>query len=301
MKPVGFVNFLKPPGMTSHDVVSSLRRLFGEKCIGHLGTLDPGAAGVLPVAVGSQATKIIEYVSSVSKGYRAEMLLGRTSNTGDLFGDVIVSGEHAVPDAERILAILASFEGTIEQTPPMASSIKVNGKKLYEYFRKGANVEIPQRTVVISSVSLVEYTYPKLVIDVECSCGTYIRTLCSDIGAAAGCGALMSFLVRYRSGNFCLEQSLSYEEISVRFPEDISFFISPYDVMETYGTIILTEPLVEKVRHGNQFCLQSGEPYPPENTILRLADEQGNLLAVGKAFYDGGIYIKPEKVFISGS
>ena len=204
----GFLNILKPPGLTSHDVVRFMRVLFPGIKIGHGGTLDPGAAGVLPLLLG-KATKFSSYLMDFSKTYRAELFLGLTTDTEDSSGKVVTQKKEPffLPE-EEIKRVLASFQGEIRQVPPMFAAIKRKGRKLYEYAREGIVVQRPARNVRIHSLRLLDYFPPeRVMIEVKCSKGTYIRTLCSQIGAALGCGGHMSFLLRKAVGGFLLSQA----------------------------------------------------------------------------------------------
>lgn len=211
----GFINFLKPPGMTSHDAVGLVRRVLHEKHVGHAGTLDPGAAGVLPIAVG-KAARLIEYLDNVHKYYRAEMRLGIETDSGDDSGRVIAQAtSFAVPDASRINEIFADFTGSILQVPPAYSAIKINGRRACDLARQNIDVEIPSRQVEIFSLKLLDTNDDNktLLFDVECSKGTYIRSLCQDMGRAMGIPSTMSFLIRTAVGIFRLEDAISVEEL----------------------------------------------------------------------------------------
>ncbi|MDR3295836.1 MAG: tRNA pseudouridine(55) synthase TruB, partial [Clostridiales Family XIII bacterium] len=202
----GLLNFLKPSGMTSHDAVSFLRRLTGVKRIGHMGTLDPMAAGVLPLCIG-RATRIAEYLVFDTKEYRCEMRLGLKTDTLDIWGTTVWEAEpcHLLHlDEARIREQANVFTGEQMQTPPAYSAIKISGKKLYEYAREGQPVQVPARKIDIKSITVYEVDLEerRLVFDVVCSKGTYIRSLCHDMGEALGCGAVMSHLIRTRSGCF---------------------------------------------------------------------------------------------------
>lgn len=208
----GFINVLKPPGMTSHDVVGYVRRLLKLKKAGHAGTLDPGAAGVLPVAVG-RATRLIEYLGG-DKEYRAELTFGYATDSGDDLGKVIaVKRDFTLPDAETLNNVLQSFVGEQMQVPPVYSAIKISGVKAYELARQSKNVEIPARRIIISRLELLEKRDYSLLLDTECSKGTYIRSLCRDIGEKLGIPAVMSFLVRMRVGDFTLKEAHTLEEL----------------------------------------------------------------------------------------
>lgn len=209
----GFLNVLKPPGMTSHDIVSAVRRMYHLKRVGHTGTLDPSAAGVLPVGLGL-ATRLIEYLDKDDKSYRAEITFGWASDTGDDTGEEIARQAFVMPSEDVIRRTLESFEGDIEQLPPMYSAIKINGKKLYELARAGKEVERTARPVRIHKITLIERREDAIVIDVDCSKGTYIRTLCIDIGEKLGIPAVLSFLLRTKAGHFDLSSALTLEELA---------------------------------------------------------------------------------------
>ena len=190
--------------MTSFDVIRRLKRIFPRIKMGHTGTLDPMATGVLPVALG-QATKIIEYLENVDKVYRASMVLGAVSDTQDAWGKIEYTGAKSI-DAKQVPGVLEKFVGTIEQIPPMYSALHYQGQRLYDLARQGIEVERPPRSIHIKRLDLLEQTinedgFPELHLEVECSKGTYIRTLCYDIGQELGTGAYMSALLRVRSVN----------------------------------------------------------------------------------------------------
>ena len=207
----GVINVLKPPGMTSHDVVNFLRRLFQLKKIGHSGTLDPAAAGVLPIFIG-KATKAIEFFVDDDKEYIAEMILGFTTDTGDLEGNIKKISPVNITKL-HLKEALKQFIGEISQVPPMYSAVRYKGKKLYELARQGIVVERKPRIVNIYSLDLIDYSSKSAIVKVACSRGTYIRTLCEDIGNMLGCGACLSCLVRTQSGPFRIENSFALEEI----------------------------------------------------------------------------------------
>ena len=200
----GLVNVLKPPGMSSHDVVSFIRRVYQTKKVGHAGTLDPAACGVLPIAIG-KATRLIEYMSEADKSYRAELTFGFETDSGDDTGIIVKKvDKYILPSFEVISDTLNSFVGDIIQTPPMHSAIKINGNKLCDLVRKGIKVEVPSRKVEIKKILPIQYRNNKLLFDVSCSKGTYIRSLCMDIGHKLMIPATMSFLTRTRVGDFSL-------------------------------------------------------------------------------------------------
>ncbi len=208
----GFLNILKPTGMTSHDVVKVLRRILGEKKTGHTGTLDPMAVGVLPVGIGT-ATKITEYLDNDYKKYRCELILGLRTDTGDIWGNILEKREAVSFNHEDVYAFEKEYRGEIEQTPPMYSAVRVGGRRLYEYARSGEEVEVKSRTITIKELKIVRIEGKKILFDVECSKGTYVRTICTEMGERLGCGAAMSFLARTASGAFTIEKAVTFEEI----------------------------------------------------------------------------------------
>lgn len=207
----GIVNVLKPPGMTSHDVINRIRRIYGTRKAGHSGTLDPDAAGVLPVFIGN-ATRLLEYAAADIKQYRAEGIFGVRTDTGDDSGNVLE--RKAVPDigAAEFEEALHQFRGKTVQVPPMYSALKIKGKKLYEYARQGVTVERQGRPIEIFKLELIRFAPPYFCLDVTCSKGTYIRTLLENIASAAGSCACMTFLLRTRVGSFCIEESHTLDE-----------------------------------------------------------------------------------------
>ena len=208
----GILNVLKPPGMTSFDVVANLRRILKVRKIGHTGTLDPGAVGVLPVCIGN-ATKAIEFMTEKDKVYRAELKLGISTDTQDITGEVIETKDINVT-REQIRDAVMSFVGDYSQIPPMYSAIKINGQKLYDLARSSITIEREPRNVKIYYINIIDISEDGSVLfDVACSKGTYIRTLCEDIGNMLGCGACLSCLVRTSSGPFKIENSFTLEEI----------------------------------------------------------------------------------------
>ena len=212
----GFINVLKPTGLSSHDVVDIVRRIFKQKRVGHAGTLDPAAAGILPIALG-RAARLVEYMEGADKSYRAEIAFGYATDTGDVYGEVIESVENPVlPSEEELRSVLGRFVGVITQTPPAYSAIKVGGQRAYDLARQGAAVEIPTRTVRIDRLDLVhaDAVHARILVDVNCAKGTYIRSLCTDIGAALGLPATMRFLLRTRVGGFMLADSYTLEELA---------------------------------------------------------------------------------------
>ncbi|WP_432665007.1 tRNA pseudouridine(55) synthase TruB [Wukongibacter baidiensis] len=208
----GILNILKPPNMTSHDIVSVVRKKINLKKVGHTGTLDPMAVGVLPVCIG-KATKIIEYLQHDTKVYRAELTLGRATDTQDRWGNIISESPVNVTE-DDIIEVFNNFKGEQFQIPPMYSALKHKGKKLYELAREGKEIEREARKITIFYLNILKIVDNRVLFDVKCSKGTYIRTLCHDIGQALGPGAHMSFLERLESGVFKLENTITVEELN---------------------------------------------------------------------------------------
>jgi len=288
----GILNVLKPPGMTSHDVVSFARRLFRVKRIGHTGTLDPGVAGVMVLCVG-KATRLVEYLLESGKAYRAELTLGVTTDTQDSFGQVLDKKENFLLDFSLVEKTVAEFRGKIEQIPPMYSAVRHQGKKLYELARDGQEVERTARMIEIKSLNLLGYKDyssqglifgSKVIFDVECSKGTYIRTLCHDIGDKLGCGAYMSYLIRTQVGKFCLEDAWSLEELSsLELPEKALTSMSA-DLIDL-PQIIVNHQGEKNLLHGRTInqrhvieIKKSGPIEQREN--FSVSDNEGNLLAI---------------------
>lgn len=248
----GLFNIYKPTGMTSHDVVAKMRKIMKTKTIGHTGTLDPNATGVLVVAVGN-ATKVIEYMENDDKIYKAELTLGITTDTEDIWGNVI--NEYDLADFnlenEKIYDVIKSFIGKQVQIPPMYSALKVNGKKLYELAREGKEVERAGREIEIFSISDISRRENKVEFTVHCSKGTYIRTLCKDIGEKLGCGAVMSKLERIKAGKFSIENSVALEELEVN-PE--RYCIDIESVLEKFPVVELTESEAKMYVNGVRFA-----------------------------------------------
>lgn len=298
----GFINVLKPSGMTSHDVVGFIRRIAGLKRVGHTGTLDPGAMGVLPVALG-MATRLVEYVTDQHKVYRAEVTLGVSTDSGDAFGQVVNCTPCENITQEEIETVLAKFTGVIQQTPPMTSAIKIQGKKLYELARQGIEVPRPMRTVEIFSINPVRWNLStvrkQFLMDVTCTKGTYIRSLCQDIGHALGCGAYMSFLVRTATGNFALEDALTVEELQAYAESGVlaEKMISMEQAVQGMPSVAINAGQARQISYGQTIAVRSVQPLSAADDVCLLFD--GALAAIGKLTEkteDGQNIIKPVKV-----
>lgn len=287
----GIIIVDKPQGKTSHDIVYAVRRLTGIKKVGHTGTLDPMATGVLPICIGS-ATKVADMLTLSDKAYTAELILGKTTDTLDAEGKVLTETEVNVTEAE-IRAAINSFVGETEQIPPMYSAIKQNGKKLYELARQGIEVERKPRKVTINSIDILEINGKSVTIDVNCSKGTYIRTLCADIGERLGTGAYMNALRRTKTGLFTISESHTLEELgTLKERGTLKSILIPVDKMfEEYPEIILNEKQKKSVTNGVRMTYKG-----TENQSYRVYDENENFLCISKII-DGKLTL--EKSFWS--
>ncbi|HZK23846.1 MAG TPA: tRNA pseudouridine(55) synthase TruB [Oscillospiraceae bacterium] len=290
----GIINLLKPPGMTSHHVVSALRRLTGIRKIGHTGTLDPGAAGVLPICIG-QATRVAEYVLTMDKTYRAELTLGTATDTEDAAGQVI--DEKTVPplDFNQVKTLLLDFTGPRQQIPPMYSAVRVHGQKLYQLARRGETVTRKARAINIYQLQLLQLYPQKILFDVSCSRGTYIRTLCREIAEALDTVGHMSFLVRTRVGPYHLDQTYTLEECaSLQAANELTTALLPLDsALEQLLPYNVTAEDAEKIQNGRVLKFTD---LPPEGTLMRVYGPGGELLAISSV---ENSTVRPQKVFRS--
>ena len=277
----------KPKGLSSNQALQKVRYLFKANKAGHTGSLDPLATGMLPICFG-EATKFSGYLLDASKSYRASCQLGRTTSTGDAEGDV--TSEKPVDVSEEGLnRVLAQFLGSIEQVPPMHSAIKVKGQRLYKLARNGKEVERSARTIVIHGLKLIEFDYDKLVIDLRCSKGTYIRTLAEDIGNALGCGAYLTDL--QRTGVHPFDQHRCYtldelNELAIESPPGISECLLPIKTaLSDFGDLIVDQASTELLKQGRAIQVDSSAP----PGLLNLVAENGQFIGLGEATADGQI------------
>ena len=255
----GIINVYKEKGYTSHDVVAKMRGILKMKKIGHTGTLDPDAEGVLPVCLG-KGTRLCDLLTDKSKTYKAVLLLGQVTDTQDISGKVL-SESRPVADERQIEDVVLGFLGRYEQIPPMYSALKVNGKKLYELARAGKEIERRPRPVEILAIEVNKIDLPRVTMTVSCSKGTYIRTLCHDIGQKLGCGGCMESLLRTRVDRFHLEDSLTLSQIeSLRDRGTIKDYIMPVeDVFREYPLLLIRDSADKLVHNGNPFLPEHAE------------------------------------------
>ncbi len=283
----GFLNIYKPAGMTSHDVVACVRKITSQRQVGHTGTLDPFAEGVLPVCVG-KATRLIEFLAD-DKEYIATVQFGKTTDTYDCEGQITSTSDKKITRNE-IIAALKDFEGEIEQLPPIYSAIKVNGKKLYDYARKGQSVEIQPRKVFIEKIALQTFdeTSQAAEILVKCSKGTYIRSIAYDLGQKLGAGAYLTKLIRTQAGSFQINSSHKLDELKNNFSS--ACLINPFDILPL-PKLELNEEQLDKVKHG-QFLKNS--QFNDGQFVILFYNKDG-IAAIGAVEKDK---IKTKKVFV---
>jgi tRNA pseudouridine55 synthase len=264
----GFLIIDKPAGITSHDVVAIVRRILKQKKVGHTGTLDPFATGVLPVALG-EATKIIPYLDESVKEYRAIMRLGVSTDSQDLTGKIVQQKDEGSITEARVLEAFAAVTGSISQVPPMFSAVKQGGVPLYKLARLGEEVERLPRQIIIHSLSLNHFQLPFVTFTVRCSRGTYVRTLANDLGDSLGCGAHLVELRRTRSGSFTDDNALELEYLQTRFEEGqlSDILISPLQALAHLPTVTLTEMGAKNVGFGRSPSEVDYETYPEEGLL----------------------------------
>lgn len=283
----GIVIVDKPQGWTSQDVTARLRRVFNTRRIGHGGTLDPMATGVLPVFVG-RATRGVEFFEHAEKTYETVLRLGLTTDTEDITGTVLTESGVTVTEAD-ILAVLPQFRGEILQVPPMYSALKVNGQKLCDLARKGKEVERQPRPITIHELEFLGFGENCVRLRVRCSKGTYIRTLCKDIGEALGCGGCMAQLRRVQAGEYTAEESVPLQTLlETDTPEA---FLRPVETMfRNYPQVTLTEKQTLRCRNGNPFTVALADgtyrAYSPQGEFLMLAKADSGIMSTIKSFWE---------------
>lgn len=297
----GIINVYKEPGYTSFDVVAILRKTLSQKKIGHTGTLDPQAEGVLPVCLGN-GTKLCDMFTDKNKEYECTMLLGMTSDTEDAEGTIITKCD-VLPSEEDVRAAVMSFvNDEYMQVPPMYSALKVNGKKMYELAREGKVIERQPRKVSIYGIDILDVSMPRVRFKVQCSKGTYIRSLCRDIGDKLGCGAIMEHLIRTKTGPFTIDKALKLDDITRYVDEGIisSYIVTTEDALSEFETLHVTMEFKKKIDNGNPL---------PANAFIEKVDEACKMYRVynveNKFFalytYDNDRgELMPEKIFPLG-
>lgn len=307
----GIINVIKPPGISSHQVVSHIRKLLRTKKVGHIGTLDPGAAGVLPLCVG-KATRIVPFLADKDKTYIAELTLGIATKTQDSSGDTVKMVTDFAISPDQLGETFSRFLGNIDQVPPMASAIRVDGKRLYELDRQGITIERKPRTIKIYElhVNKIWSENPiltfgsRILFSVRCSKGTYIRTLCHDIGEALGTVAHMSFLVRTENGPFKIESGVTLDEIETSIANDeYDFLLGIEEGLPDFPRVKISPSAESKILHGN-FIMPSDFLDIPQQLVvgdqLLLFSIDGELLAIAELKLRDNIICQPIRVLKEG-
>jgi tRNA pseudouridine55 synthase len=294
----GLILLDKPSGPTSHDMVNAVRRGSGERRVGHAGTLDPLATGLLVMCLGP-ATRLSEYLSGKDKRYRARVRLGQATTTYDSQGSVTATSS-AIPGRPAVEAALAAFRGPQQQVPPAFSAVKRAGQKAYELARRGEAVVLEARPVVIYSLELVDWQPPELALDVHCSAGTYVRSLGHDLGQHLGCGAHLSGLRRTASGSLSVSEAVALDALQGAFARlDWTQYLRPADTaLLDWPAVHLTSEAAARVRRGQAVPLEIGDSHAEISRLGRAYNPAGQLIAVLRA--DAALSVwRPEKVLLT--
>jgi tRNA pseudouridine55 synthase len=297
----GILNINKSTGMTSHDVVAKVRKLLKQKRVGHAGTLDPAASGVLPICVG-QATRVAEYLSESGKAYQATIVFGTVTDTYDSEGAILRTASAQDLTLPTIETLLPAMLGEHMQVPPRYSAIKLQGQPAYKRARAGEEVAMEPRPITIYQLEIIDWQPsqpPVLTLAIECSKGTYIRSLAYDLGEQAGCGAYLGDLVRTRSGPFPLSESTTLEQLAEAAAQGtIEQFLYPADkAIEQYPALRLDETTTDRVKHGNTFRVEEQTGVLHEQTLARVYDNMGQFVAIAAWDAECSVW-QPTKVFI---
>jgi len=292
MEHFGLLIVDKPVGPTSHQVVSIVRRGTGIRKVGHAGTLDPRASGVLVLCLGS-ATRLSEYLSTASKRYQAVIRFGSATQTYDAEGDVVLQTGNA-PTRKEIDEILPEFMGDISQVPPPYSAIKVKGSKAYELAREGKEVELDPRIITIYDLKVSSYKAPDLALEIECSAGTYIRSIAHDLGERLSTGAHLAALRRVKSGPFSIDDAIPFPKLEVGFMVDKweKYIVPALDALPDFPVVKVSHDDLEHVKHGHRISAAPGS-----SGLARAVSGDGELVAILEAVEDGTLW-HPRKVFI---
>ena len=296
----GILNINKPTGMTSHDVVAKVRKMLKQRRVGHAGTLDPAASGVLPICVG-HATRVAEYLSESGKAYRATIIFGAVTDTCDSEGTITRTASTEDLTRATIEAILPAMLGHQMQVPPRYSAIKLQGQPAYKRARAGEDIALEPRPITIYRLEIIDWQpspSPTLTLVVECSKGTYIRSLAYDLGETLGCGAYLGALVRTRSGPFALSESITLEQLAQAAEQRTieQYLYSADKALEQYPALMLDEATTERVKHGNAFHIDE-ETNVSEQNLARVYDDKGQFVAIARWDEQQRVW-QPVKVFL---
>jgi tRNA pseudouridine55 synthase len=298
----GILNINKPAGKTSYGVVAIIKRLTGERRVGHAGTLDPDATGVLPISLG-KATRVVEYLADAAKTYIADVEFGAATDTYDASGTITQHGDVSGLARAQIEAALAPFQGEINQMPPMYSALKRAGEPLYKLARAGITVERKTRRVTIYHLEITDWQPPVVTLEIECSKGTYIRSIAHDLGQALGCGAFLKTLVRSRYGTFDIKEAISIPQLEAASTEGTwKRFLYPLDyVLEGLPKITISETEEKAMIQGSCLCLQNVDaPDKASEPRRRAYGAGGRFIGILRFVPESGLW-RPEKVFVQGT
>ncbi|MFC1865863.1 tRNA pseudouridine(55) synthase TruB [Chloroflexota bacterium] len=294
----GILNINKPVGSTSFDIVSTVRKLIGERRVGHAGTLDPIASGVLPVCFG-QGTRVIEFLQEASKVYWAHIELGTATDTYDASGKIIKQADYSSISKEQLEQALESFRGAILQTPPMFSAVKHNGQRLYNLARQGISVERKSRPATIHGLEITDFKPPFLTLEVECSRGTYIRSLAHDLGEMLGCGAHLFELVRLSYGPFDIGDAISLTQLEDAAINNLwQHYVYPMDsVLRHWPTTVVNEEQERLIINGSGIDVADSPVEVIDDNRCLAYNKEGDLLAI-LILNAGNGHWQPQKVFV---
>jgi tRNA pseudouridine55 synthase len=294
MKIDGFINVNKSQDWTSFDVVARIRKLSGAKRVGHAGTLDPLATGVLPICIG-QATRVVQFLIDAPKGYLAQINLGSATDTFDRMGKVVFCGDATRITLSNLEHALMQFKGEIEQIPPSYSALKYRGKRLYDYARSGTMVRAKPRSVIVTNIELVDHELPSITVKIDCSKGTYIRSLADDLGHVLGCGAHLTGLIRLYSGPYRLEDSVTIPEMEDAFKQGVwQPLIYPVDSpLQHLPSCVVNTTSESMIKSGRSLRMEELH-YTTE--YYRAYNGEGHLLALLRYNTDTDLW-HPDKVF----
>ena len=302
----GFLNICKAPSFSSHDVVAVARRILRTRRVGHAGTLDPAAEGVLPLCVG-RATRLAERLADAQKGYYAEIVLGVRTHTDDAEGDVLERASVPAMDRADVAAALEAFEGRLEQRPPAFSAVKVQGQRAYRIARRGEDTELRPRSVTVHRLTLSWWRPPRLALSIACSKGTYVRAIARDLGAALGCGAHLARLVRLWVGDFRLADSVSLDELAQAAREGSpERYVIPSDVILGDLPVAIVQPVrLDDMGQGRAWPAQDRQASSPSADLTRIYDTHGTFLGLAssdrrRAFWQPRLAVSRQPVVSSG-
>lgn len=280
----GFLNLNKPVGLTSHDCVAKVRRLLQLKRVGHAGTLDPAATGVLPIAFG-RATRLLQFLPG-DKAYHATIRFGLTTTTDDLEGEVLTSQPGSELKLDAVKAVLPQFQGTLQQFPPRYSAVQVGGRRLYEMARAGQTIAVQPRTVQVHHITVLDWRsgeFPELDVEIACGSGTYIRSIARDLGQILQTGGTLAALLRTESSGFHLQDSLSLTELEEKLRHQAFIPVEPESVLHLLDALVLPHPIAKRWCQGQRIALADLNTLNPAIDIpLRIHHESGKFLGVGQ-------------------